>query len=57
MVRKIGPDGTVLFDSLDDGTYVIMIVEAGQVRATQVTDTAGKLDKTNIDLEACKEQF
>jgi hypothetical protein len=53
MEQKIGPDGTALFESLDDGFYVIMIADDDQLRAIESVKTTVQETVVDIKLFAC----
>ena len=52
--RKIGPNGFALFDTIDDGPYVLMIVDGTQVRALQVVKADRKVTTVSITPQDCK---
>ena len=51
-VRKIQPDGSVLFDGLDDGLYVFMVLDGNRLRSTQTVTAVGKVT-LDIKLQDC----
>jgi hypothetical protein len=52
--RKIGPNGFALFDAIDDGQYLLMIVDGTQIRATQLVKTDRKVTTVSITPQDCK---
>jgi hypothetical protein len=50
--KKIGSDGIVLFQDIDDGLYMLMILEDNRLRASQ-SITVGSSVPEVIQLEAC----
>jgi hypothetical protein len=52
--RKIGPNGFALFDAIDDGSYVLMILDGTQTRATQLVKTDRKVTTVSITPQDCK---
>jgi hypothetical protein len=52
--RKIGPNGFALFDEIDDGPYVLMIVDETQTRAIQLVKADRKVTTVSITPQDCK---
>jgi hypothetical protein len=52
--RKIGPNGFALFDGIDDGQYLLMIVDGTQIRATQPVRTDRKVTTVSVTPQDCK---
>ena len=52
--RKIGPNGFALFDGIDDGSYVLMILDGTQTRAIQLVKTDRKVTTVSITPQDCK---
>jgi hypothetical protein len=52
--REIGPLGFTKFDPVDDGTYVVMIVDGERVRSVQSVTTTAKVSVVNLALPECK---
>jgi hypothetical protein len=52
--RKIGPNGSALFDELDDGSYVLMIVDGTQTRAVQLVNADRRITTVSITPQDCK---
>lgn len=52
--RKIGPNGFALFDAIDDGQYLLMIVDGAEVRATQLVKTDRKITTVSVTPQECK---
>ena len=51
--RKIGPGGFALFDQIDDGSYVLMILDGTRTRAIQLVKTDRKVTTVSITLRDC----
>ncbi len=51
--RKIGPDGSALFDEVNSGLYLVMIVEADQPRALKEVEILGGVTKVDVTLRTC----
>ena len=51
--RQISPAGFVLFEPVEPGTYLVMIVDGQHVRAVQPLKTMGKISVINIALPPC----
>lgn len=51
--RKISPGGYVLFEPVEVGTYVVMVVDGQTVRATQALKTWGQVTTVNVALPDC----
>jgi hypothetical protein len=54
--RKMESEALVTFDSLDYSQYLIMIVDADHLRATQAVTPLGKVTRVNITLPACDQK-
>lgn len=52
--RKIGPNGFALFDAIDDGPYVLMIVDGTQTRAIQLVEADRKVKTISITPQDCR---
>jgi hypothetical protein len=52
--RRIGSAGFALFDPVEAGTYVLVIVDGPEVRAAQVVVTSGPTTVANVALAPCK---
>lgn len=53
--RPIGPNGFALFDPVDTGKYLLIIVDGEHIRATKGVDTSGKITVVDVKLDACPE--
>jgi hypothetical protein len=51
--EKVGPYGITLFDSIDAGTYVVMIVDGKRVRAVQAVTTKSRVTVVPLTLLEC----
>lgn len=52
--RKVGSNGFALFDGIDDGSYVLMILDGAQTRAIQLVKTDRKITTVSITPQDCK---
>jgi hypothetical protein len=52
--RKLSSYGFALFEPVNHGTYVLMIVDRDRVRATRVVSTIANLTSLDIALEDCE---
>jgi len=53
--RRIAPDGLAVFDSIDDGAYVVMIAAASRLRAVESASTKMKVTNVEIALKDCSQ--
>ena len=52
--QKFDDDRRVVFDDLDQGLYIISVVSASGVEATQVAQTTLKMKTIDLELKTCK---
>jgi hypothetical protein len=52
--RRIGPGGFALFEPVDPGAYVAIIVDGQRIRAVQSLSTWGPVTTVEIPLKVCK---
>jgi hypothetical protein len=55
MERKITPEGYALFEPVESGVYVVIVVEGKTVRSTQPILTNGPLTSVKVNLDKCQE--
>jgi len=51
--RRIAPGGFALFEPVEPGSYVVMVIDGPEVRATQSVKTFGSVTVVNIPLAHC----
>jgi hypothetical protein len=51
--QKIGPGGYALFEPVEVGTYVVLVVDGTKVRATEILSTKGPITTVDVPLSPC----
>jgi hypothetical protein len=54
--RRVAPGGFALFEPVQPGSYVVMVVDGQKVRAMQTVKTFGSVTVVNIPLGHCGEK-
>ena len=52
--RPLGSAGYALFEPLEVGTYIIIVIDGREIRALQPVETRGPITVVNLALSACK---